>query len=84
MAPPLDAITHVDQLPGRWPDPSLLASCHAEEALSIVQSIVPQVTAILAHPATSRDVLPQLFHPDGFFRDLSALTWSFRSFQTVE
>ena len=84
MAPPLDAITHVDQLPGRWPDPSLLACCHADEALSIAQSIVPQVTAILAHPASSRDVLLNLFHPDGFWRELICLSWSFRTFQTIE
>ena len=84
MAPTLDVLTHVDQLPGKWPDASLLTPFHANEALSVAQSIVPQVTAILAHSAGSRDVLSELFHPDGFWRDLSALTWNFRSFQTVE
>ena len=85
MAPSLHVITHVDELPGRWPDASFLAPFHqADEALSIAQSIVPQVTAILAHPAASRDVLSELFHPDGFWRDLVALSWSFRTFQSIE
>lgn len=84
MTHSLDAITHVNQLPGRWSDPSLLAPLHPEEALSVAQSIAPQVIAILAHPAASRDVLSELFHPDGFWRDLISLSWTFRSIHGVE
>ncbi|KAJ7623749.1 hypothetical protein FB45DRAFT_926639 [Roridomyces roridus] len=73
MAP----ITHVNDLPGSWISADLLSPITNDEGLDVAKSVAPRVSQLLSG---SPAVLDSLFHPDGFWRDLVALSWSLRTF----
>ncbi|KAJ7045048.1 hypothetical protein C8F04DRAFT_1249492 [Mycena alexandri] len=74
----LDAISHVRQLPGSFPSPDLLREFNDTEALDVAKSVAPAISALLS--GSIECSLEVLFHPDAFWRDHVALSWSLRTF----
>ncbi|KAJ7762344.1 hypothetical protein DFH07DRAFT_814018 [Mycena maculata] len=76
----MEAISHIDQLPGSLLSVDLVTAFREGEALDVARSVVPAVSELLSDPAKSSAVLDKLFHPDAFWRDHVSLSWSMRTF----
>ncbi|KAJ7194736.1 hypothetical protein GGX14DRAFT_678380 [Mycena pura] len=74
----MGAISNISQLPGAFPALDSLSPFRDDEALSVAQSIVPPISALLFEP--SKSALEALLHRDAFWRDHVALSWSLRTF----
>ncbi|KAJ7067347.1 hypothetical protein C8F01DRAFT_1342249 [Mycena amicta] len=72
------AIAHIRDLPGAFPPPDTLSAFSDAEALDVAQAIAPKISAFLADP--KGEAIDELFHPDAFWRDHVALSWSLRTF----
>ena len=77
-------ITHVDQLPGGWPDPDLLKPFNANETIEVAKSIIPAVRQLLSDASETSAIVEELFHPDGFWRDAVSLSWSLRTLHSAK
>ncbi|KAJ7757550.1 hypothetical protein B0H16DRAFT_1537038 [Mycena metata] len=72
------AISHVRQLRGSFPSPDLLCAFTDTEALDVAKSVAPAISALLS--GSTECSVEALFHPDAFWRDHIALSWSLRTF----
>lgn len=79
----LDAVS---KLPGGWLKSELLTALDDKEGAQIADEIAPLVLDLLTSTSQARatELLGQLLHPDSFWRDLVALTWSIRTFHGAE
>ncbi|KAK7063707.1 hypothetical protein R3P38DRAFT_2819876 [Favolaschia claudopus] len=71
----------ISQLPGGFVSPELTTAFAEGEAVDVAKSIAPAVLELFSHP--SKETLSSLFHPDGFWRDHVALSWSLRTFHPL-
>lgn len=80
-----DLITEIDsvaKLPGGWLQADLLKPIDESEASDVASEITPKVVKLLSEPSAFAEVVAELFHPQGFWRDQVGLTWSLRTFHT--
>ncbi|KAF7302460.1 hypothetical protein HMN09_00880100 [Mycena chlorophos] len=73
--------TNISDLPGAFPAPETLSAFADSEALDVAKAIEPQLTKLLVDPRNAK--LETIFHPDAFWRDLVALSWSLRTFHPL-
>ncbi|KAJ6520400.1 hypothetical protein C8R45DRAFT_955016 [Mycena sanguinolenta] len=74
----VQAISNMSELPGTFVSPELTTIFDETEALDVAKAIAPAIRELLCHP--SKCSIDMLFHPDAFWRDHVALSWSLRTF----
>ncbi|KAF7337740.1 hypothetical protein MSAN_02247600 [Mycena sanguinolenta] len=72
------AISNISELPGNFVSLELTTIFEETEALDVAKAIAPAISELLSHP--SKHSIDTLFHPDAFWRDHVALSWSLRTF----
>ncbi|KAJ6611488.1 hypothetical protein B0H10DRAFT_2224004 [Mycena sp. CBHHK59/15] len=58
----MEAITHIDQLPGSFLSPDLITAFTDSEALDVAKSVAPSIIELLSVPTPAS--IDSLFHPD--------------------
>ncbi|KAF7337737.1 hypothetical protein MSAN_02247300 [Mycena sanguinolenta] len=74
----VQAISNISELPGTFVSLELTTIFEETEALDVAKAIAPAISELLFHP--SKRSIDTLFHPDAFWRDHVALSWSLRTF----
>lgn len=79
-------LDNVNKLQGGWPEPASLDVIGEAEGSAIADELESPIKQLLSSTDASQiaSAITTLFHREGFWRDLVALTWSIRTFYTAE